>query len=818
MARGRSVGTAYLSIVASTKGLAKDVKSALAGAGVTSGKQLGQTITRATRVVAPAVQTALVHGGEIAAPQIASAVPRAVERADWGGAWRTAADGADRALIPRITRGLKVVGKVGGALLGVGLALEAKQALEAGFSRAKTLETAGLRLKALKIPDAERASILDSAKRSVKGTAFGAPDAAALAGGLSAAGVKGAELDRVLNTVVDTAAVAGRDLSSVGLIFSSVFARGKLQGDDLMQLLSAGIPVTQLLAKSLGKTSAEVSGLVSSGRVTPAQLIAALETGFAGAGKVMAQGYEGATANLEAAKARLGQSLLEPLLPHLTAGAERLTGLIDSLQPSIAWLGGALAGAWGWGLDAAAAAGRGIIAALSAVWEAGKAGWQLLSDGVTAAQPAWEAFRGTVAGVWEVIGKPVWDVASVVIPQYALAGWEALKTAASALWGTAKGLAAPLADAAAAAGSTVWGVLAGVWEQLGGLWRVVSPILAAVGQALWDAVRAIGAGAWSTITGLWDGITAALQGLIEGIQAGWPGLQTLFQGISDLLSALWPILEPLATLVGGVLYIALVGVSTALGGILQLLGPLLSFAGQLLGGVFSVIGAGAGALSGVIGRLAGIFGTVLAGAWRIVSSVYDTVLKPVWDAISSAWTSIVKPATDAIAGAFDGVQKAWSGLKDLVDKALRFGGDLIDGMIEGVKGAAKRMWKAVTDAVMGPINWVKDKLGIRSPSRYMMALGGYTGEGFAIGYERTAGLIQRASARLAEAAYIDVAPPPAAPTPLASALVAAPAGSAGAAGPVINIDQMVIREDADVHRLARELADLWETRARGRGL
>src|SRR5699024_11781945 len=62
-----------------------------------------------------------------------------------------------------------------------------------------------------------------------------------------------------ISTVADTASIAGASMSEMGNIFGSVAARGKLQGDDLMQLQSRGIPVLQLLAEELGKTSAEVS-------------------------------------------------------------------------------------------------------------------------------------------------------------------------------------------------------------------------------------------------------------------------------------------------------------------------------------------------------------------------------------------------------------------------------------------------------------------------------------------------------------------------------------------------------------------------------
>ena len=110
---------------------------------------------------------------------------------------------------------------------------------------------------------------MNNALASVKGTAFGLGDAATVAATLSAAGIKsGDQMTNVLKTVADTAQISGRSLTDIGTIFSSVAARGKLQGDDMLQLMSSGVPVLQLLAKHLGKTSEEVSDMVSKGRST----------------------------------------------------------------------------------------------------------------------------------------------------------------------------------------------------------------------------------------------------------------------------------------------------------------------------------------------------------------------------------------------------------------------------------------------------------------------------------------------------------------------------------------------------------------------
>ncbi|WP_205732457.1 tape measure protein, partial [Klebsiella pneumoniae] len=61
--------------------------------------------------------------------------------------------------------------------------------------------------------------------------------------------------------------ISGKSFQDTGAIFTSVMARGKLQGDDMLQLTMAGVPVLSLLARQTGKTSAEVSQMVSKGQI-----------------------------------------------------------------------------------------------------------------------------------------------------------------------------------------------------------------------------------------------------------------------------------------------------------------------------------------------------------------------------------------------------------------------------------------------------------------------------------------------------------------------------------------------------------------------
>lgn len=76
------------------------------------------------------------------------------------------------------------------------------------------------------------------------------------------------------NEVVDTLTRMGNiaaglsvPISRINLVFGQVKAKGRLMGDDLRQFTEAGIPMVAELAKKFNKTTAEISDMVSAGKI-----------------------------------------------------------------------------------------------------------------------------------------------------------------------------------------------------------------------------------------------------------------------------------------------------------------------------------------------------------------------------------------------------------------------------------------------------------------------------------------------------------------------------------------------------------------------
>lgn len=96
---------------------------------------------------------------------------------------------------------------------------------------------------------------------------------------------------------------------------------------------------------------------------------------------------------------------------------------------------------------------------------------------------------------------------------------------------------------------------------------------------------------------------------------------------------------------------------------------------------------------------------------------------------------------EALGVIWNAITSAFSGIGDFF---VSIGSDVVSGLVNGITGNIGQVWEAVTSLAQGIPAAARDALGIRSPSRVMQELGGYTAEGFALGIEGGAGDAQDA--------------------------------------------------------------------------
>lgn len=209
-------------------------------------------------------------------------------------------------------------------------------ALTKGFGRLRAFEQAQKSMEGMGLSAQQISVVMGNANAAVEGTAFGLDAAATAAKSLVTAGVEpGEKLQRVLSLIGDTAAQAGTDFNTMGLIWGKVFAKGKLQGDEAMQLMEAGIPVYQLVAKQLGITADEAMALGQKGQISAEMFADAMESQFKGSALSMGDTVSGSFQNVLAALGRLGQGVLAGPFGDLPALFTTVRDKINAITPAV---------------------------------------------------------------------------------------------------------------------------------------------------------------------------------------------------------------------------------------------------------------------------------------------------------------------------------------------------------------------------------------------------------------------------------------------------------------------------------------------------
>lgn len=566
-----------------------------------------------------------------------------------------------------------------------------------GLNRVMQIDQAKAKLTGLGHSGKEVSSIMGSALASVKGTAFGLGDAATVAATLSASGIAmGKDLTGSLKLVADTATISGRELTDIGAIFSSVAARGKLQGDDMLQLLSSGIPVLQFLAAQTGKTTAEVSDMVSSGEVDFKLFSAAMQKGLGGAAMSSGNTFAGAMANVKAALGRVSANAL-------TVPMDALRKIFLALIPVIDKFGDAFKPMFD-GLGARInAATPGIIAAIGR-----------LPDALTRAQAT---IRAKVNAIKQLFGR--WDIKLPKIDVQAMFSGAAgaIGVVASA-FSLLKGHLGPISGLVAKLTPS----LVRMSGSLGGVGGVVRGLTSPLGivLSLLGAAYASNAQFRDAINGLLPVIVALVTQVASALA---PAISNIIPVVSQIAATVVPIVAQVATVVAQVVASIISGLTPV---ITALVGFIASHAGlltQILAGVAALIG-GIKAATAVVGVVMAVVGKIVS-VFRAVATVVRTVATAIktFHLVMMALTGpvgIVVLAIGALVGGFvllykhsetfrNGVNAVWDGIKSAAQSVADwFTGTLVPAFQsawDGIKSGVSAVGGAITGAFRAVVDW-----------------------------------------------------------------------------------------------------------------
>lgn len=338
------LATAYVSLVPETSKLEKGLKDSFANvgkyadtAGKEAGTRLAKTASKALKdgwrpdqdIMAGIPNTKLdrvgARIGQVIGKGVAGGLKAQQLGKDFGHGF---ADGAKSVGLGRVVSGWKaelssgglaaigktagkslMMGVTGAAAIGAaGIAGAIGTALSKGFDRLLTIDKSKQKLKALGKSTGEVADIVKIVTDSVTGTPFSLDQAFATA--VQAIGAGTADIGRFMKNVADAAGFAGTDIDRMGLIFNQVLAKGKLTGEEMMQLMEAGMPAKSWIQKSYNLTAEQFDDMQRKGEITLDMLQKSIEDHAPGMAKTLGDSLQGSIDKMQTALARLGADFL----------------------------------------------------------------------------------------------------------------------------------------------------------------------------------------------------------------------------------------------------------------------------------------------------------------------------------------------------------------------------------------------------------------------------------------------------------------------------------------------------------------------------
>lgn len=279
-----------------------------------------------------------------------------------------------------------------------------------------------------------------------------------------------------------------------------------------------------------------------------------------------------------------------------------------------------------------------IKSAVSTIWDVIQTVWGAIKPFVM------EVFQGCA----EIIGEVFTIITDYVVPAVKNI-WDTIEK----VWGAIK----PYVEQ----------IFGGLAEYLGGIWEVIKSVI----KGALDIIKAIMDGDWGAIK---DIVLNMVDGIKNGIQRTWDGikqiLDTVLDAIKAVMSHVWEAIKNKIS--------------------------------SVLDGIKSVISSVWDAIKSAISSVLDAIKSVVSNVWNSIKDTISSVLEGIKSVASNIWNGI----KDTISSVLDGIKSVasnvWNGIKDTASSAF-----------ESIKSTASNVWNGIKSAITHPIETAKNTvLGI----------------------------------------------------------------------------------------------------------
>ncbi|HER6475192.1 TPA: phage tail tape measure protein [Streptococcus pyogenes] len=422
----------------------------------------------------------------------------------------------------------------------------------------------------------------------------------------------------------------------------------------------------------------------------------------------------------------------------------------------------------------------------------------LLLPGLLAFQAAAVAMGTTIGGLVVAAAPIVGTVLGIIAVITLLVVWiqelwqnnEGFRTAVIEIWNAIYAFISVIIQEISTFIMTIWGTLTTWWTENQALiqaavetvWNAISTVIQTVMsligpylEAAWANIQLIITTAWEIIkTVVETAITVVLgiiKAIMQAITGDWSGAWETIKGV---LQRVWQAIQQIVT-------------------------TILSAIGQFISNTWNGI---KNTISNILSAISGIVSSI----WNTIKSVISSVISSIVSFVSSGWSGIQQTISSILSGISSTVSSVWNGIKNSISNAINGAKNVVSSAINAIKNLFnfKISWPHIplphfsVSGSANPLDWLKGGLPKISIAWY--AKGGILTKPTAFGMNEKQLMVGGEAGKEAV-------------LPLTKQNLAAIgegiASTMGTGGNVINVSitDVVIREEADIKRLANQVAE-----------
>jgi tape measure domain-containing protein len=550
------------------------------------------------------------------------------------------------------------------------------------------------------------------------------------------------------STVAKLMKTNGRNDSAISSMmegFNKSFQKGIVDTETLNKMLEQAPETANVLAQSLGVAKSQLLDMASNGKMTVQQLKDAfmdasgeIDAAFQNSNMSISDGLKNIRNNWGLWLTQMNSTLgvTNAIARAMVKFSDTAMRVMNRVRNAVVWLGDKLGGTDKVLKLIAISAGalfiafnfdkivKGVQAVFTGLRNVNKQALLMAAAFIIVALLV-EDFINFMQGNNSLLGSLL-EKAGVDVDKFRaniIKIWGNIKTILTAVWQGIKNVAIPIFQ-------TIWGVIKTVFEAIGKIIDKIAPQFANLADQL--ANGNIDTDKWVKVGEAIAKIIAVIVGVVAAVKTVIAVVRTVtsvVQGVSAVISFVsspvglvilaimaliavgillyknWDKIKAFAIRIWTAIKDFFVNIFTSIGNFFTSVWEGIStFFSSVWNGIKETV---SGAVSAVWETISTVFSTI----WVFISGVATNI----WTSITTAFTNILSGITGTIGNIKDSIVTGFTAaidwIKSLPAQALQWGADIINNIVEGIKGAVGK----VGEAVSGVASKIKGFLGFSEP-------------------------------------------------------------------------------------------------------